>query len=286
LNRPYALVLTMLALTLSFATASGQTSGSPESVVIRSGSTTLHAVLWRPKGRGPFPAILLNHGSGRTSEDLRRLGPYEHNAETLGPVFARHGYVFLYLYRRGVGPSSDQGDNAVDLMDRESAAHGQDARNVLQLQLLEGREMADARAALAFLRARPFVDAGDVALIGHSFGGSLTLLMAEREPKLRAVVVFSAAGYSFDRSSELRARLLAAVDHIEAPVFFVHAENDYSLSSGKVLDARGILIGKPHRLKIYPPIGDTVDEGHDFLHLGVNIWESDVFAFLDEHMRK
>ena len=286
MKRPYAFVLTMLALTLSFATARGQTSGGPQSVVISSGSTTLHAVLWRPKGRGPFPAILLNHGSGRTSEELRRLGPYEHNAETLGPVFARHGYVFLYLYRRGVGPSSDQGDNAVDLMERESAAHGQDARNSLQLQLLEGREMADARAALAFLRARPFVDAGDVALIGHSFGGSLTLLMAEREPKLRAVVVFSAAGYSFDRSPELRARLLAAVDHIEAPVFFVHAENDYSLSSGKVLDARRKLIGKPHRLKIYPPIGDTVDDGHDFLHLGVNIWESDIFAFLDEHMRK
>jgi dienelactone hydrolase len=243
-------------------------------------------MLWSPQGRGPFPAILLNHGSGRTSEDLQRLGPYERNAETLGPVFARHGYVFLYLYRRGVGPSTDQGDNAIDLMNRKPAAHGQDARNALQLQLLEGREMADARAALAFLRARPFVDAGDVALVGHSFGGSLTLLMAEREPNLRAVVVFSAAGYSFDRSPELRARLLAAVDHIAAPVFFIHAENDYSLSSGKVLDARRELIGKPHRLKIYPPIGDTVDEGHDFLHLGVNIWEPDVFAFLGDNMRR
>jgi len=229
---------------------------------------------------------LLNHGSGRTREDLQRLGPYERNAEKLGPVFARHGYVFLFLYRRGVGPSTDQGANAVDLMNRESAAHGQDARNALQLRLLEFREMGDARAALAFLRTRPYVDAGDVALVGHSFGGSLALLMAEREPKLRAVVVFSAAGYSFDRSSELRARLLAAVDHIAAPLFFVHAENDYSLSSGKVLDARRELIGKPHRLKIYPPIGDTVDEGHDFLHLGLNIWEPDVFSFLDENMRR
>jgi dienelactone hydrolase len=285
MTRPYAFVLA-LVLTLTFATAWGQTSGEPESVVIRSGSATLHAVLWRPQGRGPFPAILLNHGSGRTSEELQRLGPYERNAETLGPVFVRHGYAFLYLYRRGVGSSTDQGANAVELMNRESAAHGQDARNALQLQLLEGREMADARAALAFLRARPYVDARDVALVGHSFGGSLTLLMAEREPKLRAVVVFSAAGYSFDRSSELRARLLAAVDHIAAPVFFIHAENDYSLSSGKVLDARRELIGKLHRLKIYPPIGDTVDEGHEFLHLGVNIWEPDVFAFLGENMRR
>ena len=35
-----------------------------------------------------------------------------------------------------------------------------------------------------------------------------------------------------------------------------------------------------------PPIGHTVDDGHDFLHLGVNIWEPDVLAFLDENMRK
>lgn len=286
MTRPYAFVLAPFVLMLMLATAWGQTSGGPESVVIRSGSATLHATLWRPQGRGPFPAILLNHGSGRTSEELRRLGPYERNAETLGPVFAGHGYVFLYLYRRGVGPSTDQGANAVDLMNTESEAHGQDARNALQLQLLEGREMGDARAALAFLRARPYVDAGDVALIGHSFGGSLTLLMAEREPNLRAVVVFSAAGYSFDRAPELRARLLAAVDHIAAPVFFIHAENDYSLSSGKVLDARRELIGKPHRLKIYPPIGDTVDEGHELLHLGVKIWEPDAFAFLGDNMRR
>jgi carboxymethylenebutenolidase len=286
MTRSYAFVLAPLVLTLTLATAWGQTSGGPESLVIRSGSATLHAMLWRPPGRGPFPAILLNHGSGRTSEDLQRLGPYEHNAATLGPVFARHGYVFLYLYRRGVGPSADQGANAIDLMNRESAAHGQDARNALQLQLLEGREMTDARAALAFLRARPYVDAGDVALVGHSFGGSLTVLMAEREPNLRAVVIFSAAGYSFDRSPELRARLLAAVDHVAEPVFFIHAENDYSLSSGKALDARRELVGKPHRLKIYPPIGDTVDEGHDFLHRGVNIWEPDVFAFLGENMRR
>src|SRR5258707_3184721 len=243
-------------------------------------------MLWRPQGSGPFPGILLNHGSGRTREDLERLGPYEQNAKKLGPAFARHGYVVLSLFRRGVGLSADQGANAVHLMNSESAANGQEARNALQLQLLENREMADALSGLKFLRELPYVDARDVAVVGHSFGGSLTLLLAEREPSLRAVVVFSGAGYSFDRSPELRARLLAAVDHIAAPIFFIHAENDYSLSSGKVLDARRELIGKPHRLKIYPPIGDTVDEGHDFLRLGVNICDPDVFAFLDEKMQK
>ena len=107
------------------------------------------------------------------------------------------------MFRRGVGLSSDQGANAVDLMNSESAAHGLEARNALQLQLLDNREMCDALSALKFLRALPYVDAKDVALVGCSFGGSLTVLMAEREPNLRAVEVFSGAGYSFDRFPEL-----------------------------------------------------------------------------------
>ena len=89
MTKMYAFVLVPLVITLTVATAWGQTSGGPETVVVHSGSATLHAMLWRPQGRGPFPAILLNHGSGRTRDELERLGPYERNAEKLGPVFAR-----------------------------------------------------------------------------------------------------------------------------------------------------------------------------------------------------
>jgi dienelactone hydrolase len=199
--KPCAFIQAVVLLASALTTAAdGQVSDGPETVAVHNGSLTLRALLWRPRGHGPFPAVLLNHGSGRTPEELERLGPYERQADVLGPVFARHGYVFLYLFRRGVGLSADPGANAVDLMNGKFAARGQEARNELQLQLLENTEMSDARAGLAFLRALPQVNARDVALIGHSFGGSLTLLLAEREPNLRAVVVFSAAGYSWDRS--------------------------------------------------------------------------------------
>ena len=280
------LVLALVVLMLTAVTALGQTSSGPETVLIHSGSATLHAMLWRPQGRGPFPGILLIHGSGRTREELKRLGPYEKQADVLGPTFARHGYVFLYLFRRGVGLSADQGTNAVDLMNAETAAHGPQGRNALQMKLLENGDMTDAQAGLKFLRALPDVDNNRVAVIGQSFGGSLTVLLAEREPKLRAVIIFSGAGYSWDRSPELRERLFAAVAHIQAPMFFIHATNDYSLNSGKDMDARLAQLGKPHRLKIYPPIGKTVDDGHGFLYLGVGIWEPDVFGFLDESMKR
>src|SRR5712664_913229 len=127
-----ACVLTVAVLVLTAAlgtTARGQSTGGPETVVVHNGPITLHALLWRPQGRGPFRAILLNHGSGRTREELERLGPYEGQAEILGPVFSRHGYVFLFLFRRGVGLSADQGTNAVDLMNTELAAPGSKARS-------------------------------------------------------------------------------------------------------------------------------------------------------------
>src|SRR5262245_35299022 len=256
-----------------------------ETVVVRNGNVALHGRLFRPAGSGPFPAILLNHGSGRTPEELARFGPYEQNAETLGPVFARHRYVFLYLFRRGVGLSADQGTSSVDLMNAEQTAHGLEARNKLQLDLLEHREMDDAEAALAFLRAQPGVDRHDIALVGQSFGGSLTLLMAARDPTLRAAVVFSAAGYGWDRSPELRQRLLAAADHLAMPAFFIHAQIDFSLGPGKALDAEMTRLGKPHRLAIYPVVNETPEEGHDFLYRHVSVWEADVFEFLARCMR-
>jgi carboxymethylenebutenolidase len=259
---------------------------APETVVVHSGPTKLHALVWRPQGPGPFPAVLFNHGSGRTREELERLGPYEGQAEILGPVFARHGYVFFFPFRQGVGLSSDQGASAIDLMNSELAAHGPAGRNAMQLQLLENRELSDAEAALAFLRRRPEVDKRKVAIVAHSFGGSLTMLQAAQEPDLRAVVIFSGAGYSWDQSPELRARLLEAAAHIRAPVFFIHAANDYSLNPGRELAARLEQLGKPQRLKIYPPIGRTPEDGHIFPLLGVNLWEPDVFSFLDEQMRR
>ena len=271
-----------LALALAAALtarAEGQVSGGPDTVVVQSGALKLHALLWRPKGRGPFPAVLFNHGSGNTLERQSA------QSAAVGPVFATHGYLLLFIFRRGSGLSADQGTSAADLLDRELKANGQEARNKLQLRLLETDQLSDALAGLAFLRALTEVDMRRIAVAGHSFGGSLTLLVAERHTKLRAALVFSGSAGSWERSPPLRARLLAAVGRTTAPVFFIQAANDYSVAPTEVLSAEMARLGKPHRAKIYPPVGQTADDGHDFVYRGVAAWESDVFAFLDERMR-
>jgi hypothetical protein len=74
-----------------------------------------------------------------------------------------------------------------------------------------------------------------VAIVAHSFGGSLTILQAEKKRGPLALVIFSRAGYSWDRSPELRGRSLDAITRVRAPVFFIHATNDYSLNPGKNL---------------------------------------------------
>ncbi len=141
-----------------------------------------------------------------------------------------------------------------------------------------------AIAGLAFVRALPEVDSRRVAVAGHSLGGSLALFLAARDTALRAVVDFSGSAYSWRLSPELRARLIAAAGRTTAPVFFIHAANDYSVTPGMALAAEMQRLGKLHRLKIYPAVGRTAKEGHGFVFGGVATWEPDVFAFLDEHL--
>jgi dienelactone hydrolase len=280
-----AVLVLALASVVSARAASPAPIG-PDTVTVRSGSLQLGAVLWRPSGYGPFPAVLFDHGSGHGT-GVGSDGTHDHRQPNLlGPVFARHGYVFLYLFRRGDGLSRGQGTADGDRMDQELAAHGQAGRNQIQLRLLEGDELEDALSGLAYLRTLPEVDTTRVAAVGHSFGGSLTVLVAERDSSLRAAVSFAPGGYSWDRSPAFRARLLAAVDRTRVPIFFIHAANDLSIRPGQAMAAEMARLGKPHRVEIYPAVGRTKEEGHDFIHLRVASWESDLFGFLDRYMRR
>ena len=155
----------------------------------------------------------------------------------------------------------------------------------MQLQQLETDQLQDMISGLNSLKGQPNTDTNRMAIIGHSFGGSLALLLAEHERNVKAVVVFSPAGYSWNLSQPLRERLMTAVKNIAMPVMIIHAQNDYSVNPGYVLDSVMNRLHKPHVLKIYPKFGNSASEGHGLIFQGIEIWEADVFKFLDESLR-
>ena len=276
----------LFVLPLAALAVEPQVSIAPETVVVPSGKLRLKAFLWKPAGPGPFPAILFCHGSGGADADHTAGLPITQAAENLAPLFLKHGYAFMYLFRRGQGLSADQGPFMQDVLQREETAKGIESRQHLQFVLPTTDHFDDLIAGLTFLKATPGIDPKRVAIVGHSLGGQLTLLAVERDNTIRAAVTISAAAGSWQRSPELRERLLSAVDKSTAPIMLIQAANDYSTAPSYALAHELERLHKPYVLKIYPPVGKTSDDGHNFLYLAIPQWEPDVFGFLDEHVKR
>jgi hypothetical protein len=61
----------------------------------------------------------------------------------------------------------------------------------------------------------------------------------------------------------------------------MQAENDYDTEPSRKLAGIMDSAGKPRALKIYPPYGGTVEDGHGgFCNRGMPIWGDDALAFL------
>ena len=254
----------------------------PETVFVKSGNLTLKGLLWRPIGKGPFSTVIFCHGSYATDDTTHE--PIN-EASTLGPLFAGRGYIYFVLFRRGVGLSKGQGLNSADLMEKAFIQNGQGGRNQVQLEQLETSQRQDMYAGISYLKSRPDTDKHRLALIGHSFGSSLALLVAENDTVLKAVIIFSGSVRNWNLSPLLRSRLLRAVKNITAPIMIIHAQNDYSTTPGNELDSVLNQHHKPHLLIIYPQFGNSANQGHNIIFLSPQIWQADVFKFLEENLR-
>lgn len=138
-----------------------------EEVGYEGAGATLAGTLTLPEGPGPFPAVILITGSGAQDRDETIAGhkPFLLLADTL----TRAGYAVLRTDDRGVGGSSG---------DLTSASYDQLAD--------------DVRAGIARLRTRPEIDPNRIGLLGHSEGGLIAPLVAQRGPGEVAFVVLMA----------------------------------------------------------------------------------------------
>jgi dienelactone hydrolase len=240
-----------------------------------SGSLTLKAVLFKPDGAGPFPAVVYNHGSapGMVSQQA---------FDALGPVFVRRGWVFFGPYRRGQGLSGSAGPFIGDEIDKARKQGGVAAGAATMVRLLQTDHLDDQLAALTWLRNQPFVDPTRIAVAGNSFGGIETVLGVERESYCAAID--SAGGAeSWALAPQLQAAMTRAVRNARAPIFFFQAQNDWNLEPTKVLSEAMTQAGKPFVARIYPAFGRSRQDGHTFGYFGSAVWQQDVFEFLESH---
>jgi dienelactone hydrolase len=239
---------------------------TPSEIFLAGKQGKLQAYLWRPAGPGPFPALVYNHGS----EQDPVVGLYN----DMGPFLVKQGYVVLYPYRRGAGKS--EGTYWRARVSKLADAQREPA--VIQALVDENDDVV---TAIEWLRAQRFVDGKNVSVAGCSFGGIEALFTAERPLGLNAVIDFAGASMSWTSSPRLRERLLQAVEHAQAPVFFVQAANDFNTAPSEVLAEAMRQKKLPHRMRIFPAHGTTPIEGHaHFCNHGSNEWGPDVLDFL------
>lgn len=119
---------------------------SERNITIPTEGANLAATVSYPPGRGPFPAVVLVHGSGRMTRDqLRRERDH----------LVSKGLVVLVYDKRGVGESTGDYDNV-------------GVRTSPERMPLLGR---DALACLRALRAQARVDASRLGFFGASQAG-------------------------------------------------------------------------------------------------------------------
>lgn len=244
----------------------------PEIVNIPSGSLTLKAMLFRPRGNGPFPAVVYAHGNEPDPSDL---------FETVGPALAARGYLVLGVHRRGSGLSADQAANLLRRLSEIERTEGVEARSKVAITELEGPQLDDVAAAVTVAKAMPEVDPVRVFVIGNSFGGVLALLSAERGLGLKGAADFAGSAMNWERSPLFRDRMARAARNAKVPVFLAQAENDYSTAPTRELGTVLLKAGKAHRAKVFPAFGLTAGEGHGFGVDGVEVWFDEVMEYLD-----
>jgi dienelactone hydrolase len=139
-----------------------------EAVTIGSGDWALPGTLTLPVGEGPFPSLVLVHGSGPNDQD-----------ETLGPNKAFRDLAWG-LASQGV---------AVLRYDKRTKVHGSRFKPILESFTVKEETTEDAHLAVALLRARK--DIAKVFVLGHSLGGMLAPRIAREDAKIDGIVVMS-----------------------------------------------------------------------------------------------
>jgi dienelactone hydrolase len=244
-------------------------SNGYSTVFYKSGRLNIEAYLYRPKGDGPFPLVIYNHGSRAGNE--RAEIPFRYVAN----VLAAEGYAVLVPERRGYGKSDGP------TYTEEVGSRGAD----VMIRRFE-EESDDVLAALDYLKTLSFVDPKRIAIMGWSHGGIATILTASRSHAFVAMIDQAGGALTWNHSPALQQKLISAARDIRIPALCMDSENDATTEAVKAV-CNSIAVAKNEKKTIiYPPFtpasnSNNIAPGHViFSAQGISIWQNDLVSFL------
>jgi dienelactone hydrolase len=208
----------------------------------------LQGILLKPRGAGPFPAVVISHGSGDSAVAYSR---------GVGVEMVQWGLVCIatnYTHARGVAIGAPGSAALPDT--------GASEPNILR-----------AHAAYEILRTLGYVDMTRVAAHGHSMGGFVTAAVAGAYPADFRALSHTAGGARPDGAPGF-APTDTQVRTIRAPYQMHHGDRDTvaSLALAQRLDSLLQGLGVTRELLVYPG-ADHDDVARDPVILGrVRAW--------------
>jgi pimeloyl-ACP methyl ester carboxylesterase len=275
--RPRSAAPTLLAALLVAFSGALQSAPAWTETVIRAPvehgrqRVEIDVTVLRPQAAGPFPIVVLSHGSPRSPRERRADGRQRLVAQS--KPFLSMGFAVIVPTRRGYGESGGEwaeGYGPCSNPDYYAA----------------GLETArDMRAAVEAVRAQPWADTRRVILAGQSAGG-FGSVAASSQPfeGLVAVINFAGGRGSLAADEVCReSRLVEAMAKYgggaRVPELWLYSANDrfFSLALARRMHDAFVGSGGTAELVEAPPTGL---DGHSYFARGVDDWAPRVQHFL------
>lgn len=192
----------------------------------------LETVIYTPKGVGPFPLAIVNHGSTGRGTD-----PEAFKATWVNPWFAdvlnERGYLVAFPQRRGRGRSEG-------LYDEGFATDRSRGYTCRADQSLAGaqRALQDLEAAIEALKHRPEVSDVPILLAGNSRGGVLAAVYAGLHPDQTKGVINFVGGWiadACDTAETINQNLFQQAARFSKPTIWFYGKDDpfYSINHSR-----------------------------------------------------
>jgi dienelactone hydrolase len=242
-------------------------------------SVLMRTTVFRPPGEGPFPLVVMNHGTTQNPVHRQYFPILEFEAAALW--FVQQGFVVAAPQRPGHGETG-----GIFLEDQANCAPS---------DFLEaGRAgAANIQSAIDYMMTQSFVLRDGVVVVGQSGGGWDTLALASQNPPMvRAAIEFEGGrGGHFGGKPNNNCQpdnLVAAARTLgstaQTPVLMIYTQNDTFF--GPVLSRRlyeaWTEAGGIAEYHLLPPFKE---DGHFLLGYpdSVPVWSPIVMKFLGQH---